>query len=280
MLLLLSLVACTGRAPEDPDDWFDPGEVYDVTEPVTFTDEPYGLPEGGDPGIAELLGPALTFARGFGTRIAASDLTDDAAACSGWEYDDSLPVEVTGVVTILPKYYFKSNGCGNDDEKFYGSYFIEDDTGGMFVLADSRVAKFDQGDIVTIGVRGTRRSFGQDMVYVHDVLDVQRVGVPVRYVVKQAPFGDPDINEVRRVTGTVVTDPDTFGEFRVDPDDNPSTCNPGTGIGCAVVGLDIELNRRGITFAVGERVTFTGPILYSYNTYKLIVMRLGQIERL
>jgi hypothetical protein len=35
-----------------------------------------------------------------------------------------------------------------------------------------------------------------------------------------------------------------------------------------------------VAFAPGERVMFTGPILYAYSTYKLIVMRLGQLERL
>jgi len=185
---------------------------------------------------------------------------------------------VTGVVTLMPKFYFKSNGCTTDDEKFYGSYFIEDDTGGVFVLGDTRVARFDMGETVTIRVRASRRSFGQNMVYVHDLLDVDRTTRPIRYRTKQAPFGDADIGQVRRITGTIATRPDTFGEFRIEPDGG--SCNPSTGGGCAVISLDVELNRRGVSFELGERVTFTGPILYAYNTYKLIVLRLGQVERL
>jgi hypothetical protein len=275
---LLALSACAQLEPEDPSGWFDEGDPYEVAEPVLFTDEPYGLPAGGAPGIADQLEGAFSFPRGFGTRIAAADQT--TTTCSNWIYDEELPVDITGVVTILPKYYFKSDGCTSDDEKFYGSYFLEDDTGGVFVLGDTRISRFDAGDTVTIRVRGARRSFDQDMIYVHDVLEVDRTARPISYEVRQAPFGAGDVGQVRRITGTVASLPDTFGEFYLQPDDAAGTCNAATGSGCAVISLDVELNRRGVAFAPGERVMFTGPILYAYSTYKLIVMRLGQLERL
>lgn len=278
LLSFLMLAACSERDDFDvPDGWFDVGDNYDVQEPLAFTEEPYGFPEAGDGGIAERLSPAFTFPRDFGTRIATGD-APVGATCNGWTFDDTLPVEVTGVVTLLPRYYFKTDGCDADDEKYYGSYFIEDDTGGMFVLGDSKVAHFDMGDTVTIRVRGVRRSFGQNMVYVHEVLAADRTARPIRYVERSAPLGDDDINHVRRITGTVVTAPDTFGEFFVQPDGSPVTCQ-ASGADCAAVAIDSELNRRGITVAPGDRITVTGPVLFSYDIYKILVMRVGQLER-
>lgn len=277
LALATLLTACAPeRELEDVASWFDDGTAEPVVEPLAFTDEPYGLPAGDNPGMAELLAPALEFPRGFGTRVGSSET--GGAAC-GWTIDDALPVEITGVVTVLPRYYFKSNGCTNDDEKFYGSYFIEDDTGGMFVLGDTKVAWFDAGDTVTLRVRGTRVSFDQPMIYIHDVVSVDRTARPVRYEVSEGGLGEADLNQVRRITGTVVTEPDTFGEFSLLPDGSDGPCEEAGDRGCAVASIDSELNRRGVTFTPGERVTVTGPVLYSYSVYKIILMRLGQIER-
>ncbi len=35
----------------------------------------------------------------------------------------------------------RSHGCDDGDEKFYGAFFIQDRTGGLFVLGDSKVAQ-------------------------------------------------------------------------------------------------------------------------------------------
>lgn len=272
-----ALTACTpSRELEDVEGWYDSGTYAPVEEALAFTTEPYGLPAAGAPGLADVLAPALSFPSGFGTRIGASEAGGDGC---GWTVDDALPVEITGVVTVLPRYYFKSDGCGRDDEKFYGSYFIEDDTGGIFVLRDTKVAWFDAGDTVTLRVRGTRVSYDQPMIYVHDVIAVDRTARPVRYVERQGPLGASDLNEVRRVTGTVVSEPDTFGEFSIRPDGGPGTCEAAGDSGCAVASLDSELNRRGVTFAPGDRVSVTGPVLFSYDVYKIILLRLGQIQR-
>ena len=135
------------------------------------------------------------------------------------------------------------------------------------------------GDTVTVRVRAVRRSFGLDMVYVHDVEHVNRDTRPISYRIKQAPFGDDDMGEVRRVTGTVVRAADNFGEVLIQPDDYAGTCTANDTDDCVIVGLDIELSRRGITFTPGERVTLTGPILYSYSAYSLVLTRVGQIIR-
>jgi hypothetical protein len=51
------------------------------------------------------------------------------------------------------------------------------------------------------------------MIYVHDVVEVDRTARPISYEVRQAPFGAGDVGQVRRITGTVASLPDTFGEF-------------------------------------------------------------------
>jgi hypothetical protein len=279
-LLFLATLSCDLRdGPEDWSSWYDSGEDYDVLEPVEFTDAPYDLPAVGESGIGDLLNDAFDFPRGFGTNLAEAEFAEADAECDNWYANDTLPVEITGVVTVHPRFYFKTNGCGLDDEKYYGSYFIEDSTGGIFVLGDSKVAHFDMGDTVTLRIRAVRRSFGLDMVYVHDVLSIDRETRPIAYVVKQAPFGDDDMGEVRRVTGTVVRSADNFGEVLIQPEGYDETCSASDPEHCVVVGLDIELSRRGISFNPGERVTLTGPILYSYSAYSLVLTRVGQIIR-
>jgi hypothetical protein len=281
LLLSTTLVACSASSgPEDWQDWYDPGAAYEVEEPVEFTDADYGLPVDDAPGIGDLLEDAFSFPRGYGTNLAAEEFPEDGMACADWYASDDLPFEITGVVTVHPRFYFKTNGCGQDDEKYYGSYFLEDDTGGVFVLGDSKVAHFDMGDTVTLRVRGTRRSFGLDMIYVHEVVEVQRTHRAISYEVADAPFGADDMGEVRRITGTIVRGADNFGEVLLAPDGHNTPCTEANLAGCALLGLDVELSRRGISFEVGERVTATGPILYSYSAYSLVLSRVGQIERL
>jgi hypothetical protein len=71
-----------------------------------------------------------------------------------------------------------------------------------------------------------------------------------------------------RVTGTVVREKDTFGDLLIESDEGVQWH----------LGLDVELNRRGVDFPLGTRLTATGPILYSYNTYTLVIMRVGQVD--
>ncbi len=277
LLALAALVGCADvRTAEDPSSWYDSGLDISVEEAMAFTDAPYGLPADGAPSMASQLEAPLTFPRGFGTRIDAA--TTPPADC-GWETSDTLPVEITGVVTVLPKIYFKTDGCGRDDEKYYASYFIEDDTRGVFVLADAKGVSFDAGDTVTLSVRSVRRSYDLDMVYKADVLAVDRTARPIHYRELSAPPGLDDIGQTVRVTGTVVSDPDTFGEFSLAIDGGPACDGPG-GAGCAIGGLDVELTRRGITVTPGERVTLTGPVLYSYSTFKILALRKPQLLRL
>ena len=73
---------------------------------------------------------------------------------------------------------------------------------------------------------------------------------------------------MKRVTGVVQTEPDTFGSFSImDEDGN-------------VFGIDVEPSRRGIAYPVGSTIQATGPVMYSYSEFAIVVMRIGQIEQL
>lgn len=271
MRWILGIAVLAGCAPErEPeawDDWYDAGSPYDVREPIAFTDQPYDFPA--DPG--EGIGALLDVAARYKDRIAFGAGDPPPKGCTDWvtAAAGDLPFEIEGIVTVHPRFYFKTDGCvRGSDEKFYGSYFIQDATGGVFVLGDSKVAHFDMGDRVRMRVRAVRNKFDMVSVAAHDILEVERGPEPIWYQVDSDGFSFDDIGIVKRIEGTIVTDPDTFGEFAVENDDGLRW----------IVGLDVELNRRGVRYPVGTRVRITGPVLYSYSVFSLVVMRVGQIE--
>lgn len=267
MPILMLLLACAQeRGPEDPSGWFSDGADYGVEEPVAFTSAEYGL----DGGIGALAGAVLPV-DGDDVIYAPDESLPAASGCpmSSAASPSAEAWTVTGVVTLHPRYYFKTSGCSYDsDEKYYGSYFIEDDTGGFFVLGDSKVAHFDVGNTVEMRVRGVRTTFEQDMVYAHDIISVDRSVRDVSYVEPDGPITREHIARVVRVEGTVISEKDTFGEFRVEAAD-------GT---VHIVSLDVELNRRGLEVPVGAQLRATGPVLLSYDNLSIIIMRVGQLE--
>lgn len=268
---LLVLVAGCGasRKAEDPD-WYSAGEPYDVLEPIAFTEDPYGLPAGAAFGFGDLQMPPQ-----YTTWFEPDDVPP--AGCGDWAEDGSgdLPVEITGVVTVHPRVYIKVGGCVpefdtsiDSEEKYYGSFFIEDDSGGIFVLGDSKVAHFEMGDRVTLRVRGLKNHFEQNMVAVHDVVSIERGPFPIHYDRATAEFDATDLALVRRVTGTVVSDTSTFGELTLEGDSG-QLWN---------VGLDQELTRRGVNYPMGTRIEVTGPVLRGFqDSFPLIVMKKGQV---
>ena len=267
---LLFLLGCSGRiAGEDTSSWFDAGSDYDVLEPVAFTDIPYDFPANESDGIAAKASRVFPVTDSYAVAFGPDDAYTSSIDCDQVT-DSDLPFEVTGMVTAHPRVYFKTSGCNRDDEKYYGSYFIEDKTGGLFVLGDSKVAHFDMGDIVTLKIRAVRTTFDLDMVVAHDVVNVERGPEPIAYEVATEEFTLDDIARVKRVTGVVQTEPDTFGSFSIMDED-------GNVFG---ISLDVELSRRGIAYPVGSTIQATGPVMYSYSEFAIVVMRIGQIEQL
>jgi hypothetical protein len=256
-VLLLAACAPIHSVPDDPAPWFDPGATLDVAEALAFTDVPYDFT--GPTGIADLPIPepfAVVFEPG------------PLPTCPDWSTSSELPREIEGIVTIYPRLYYKTDGCDGDEEKYYGSFFVQDASGGIFVLGDSKVAHFDAGDRVHLTVRGLANRFDLPLISVHDVTAIDRGPEPIYYEIPNGPLDLPDVGLVRRVSGEVVTEKDTFGAFQVESDD-------GTRYD---VSLDVELNRRGVDFPVGTRLTVTGPVLYSFSVFAIVIMQIGQVE--
>jgi len=301
--LTVLLAACgSPRTAEDPSSWYSAGEDYDVQETVEFTTTPYDV--AGSTAIADIPLPDLD---SFSTWFAQEDGLPEAG-CSGWTTRSDLPVEITGIVTSHPRWYYKASGCRpeddfsiDSDEKFYGSYFIEDETGGIFVLGDTKVAHFDLGDKVTLRLRATKELFSYHMVYSHDVVSIERGPFPVYYEEREA-LTDDDLSRVRRMTGTVGYNGD-FGEIQlcigdVADDDFDDVYEGLTGqdakgpqIKCVnegrgfYIALDSELQRRGTEYDIGTELTVTGPIIRGFDEnqvpfdeHRIVVTRLGQVE--
>jgi hypothetical protein len=272
VLLGLTLLACDLReAGEDWVGWYDEGSDLNVTEPIEWTDQNYALePVDGVQDIADLQDAVFPGADGALVYGSGDELSPDSD-CQV-ETDSALPAIVQGIVTLHPRFYFKTSGCGRDsDEKYYGSYFVQDSTGGVFVLGDSKVAHFDVGDRVEMRVRAIKTNFDLDMIYAHDIVVVERNASPIYFVVAEGEtLGADDVGQVRRVTGEITQAADNFGEFKITDDS-------GT---VHTVSLDAEINRRGVGFDVGTRVQATGPVLYSYSAYTIVIMNVGQLAEL
>jgi len=247
--VLLLLTGCvTPRPAEDPSDWFDPGSPLNVQEPMDFTDQNYDFT--GPTAIADLPLPDP-----FQTWFDQADAPGDAA-CADWIVDPSgqLPDEIEGVATILPRFYFKTNGCqpANDpnarsSEKYYGSFFVQDASGGIFVLGDTKVAHFDAGARVKLKVRAMRENFGQYMIAIADLVSVDYGPDPIYYEPRTAALGAPDVGIVVRAEGVVDGTASTFGEVYFDSD---------TGVKFKM-SLDSELTKRGVTYTAGTRIQVT-----------------------
>ena len=257
------LAGCVApRSPEDPSEWFDTGSLDSVEEPLRFTEENYNY----DGNIARLNSRVFPVPDGI-TVFGSNDLFENNSACDA-QADTDLPMQIEGIVTILPRLYMKSDGCGgNGDEKYYGNFFIQDQSGATFVLGDTKTNHFVAGNKVSLLVRAARTVYDFNEVYSWDLVSVDRTVYPIYYETKFGPVDTGDLYKVMRVTGDVTTLPDTFGSFTVEADDGSDYA----------VQLDVDLNRRGYSYPVGTRMQVTGPILFSYSTYSIAVMSVGQI---
>ena len=270
--LCFLLLGCEARMAEYTGDWFGAmGDLdEDVREPIAFTNQAYEMPAG--PGIA-----AVESTIRPGSRVYSNEASPPGT-CDNWDTSSALPIDTWAMVTLHPRLYYKTQGCDRgSDEKYYGSYFVEDESGGIFVLNDSKVAHVEMGDRVHIRVQAVAESFGLERVMTHEILEVERGPFPIKYTRATAtsPSGPGEweyddlslLNKVVRVEGIVIDEPDTFGQFHVvDDDDQFHTVN-----------IDSELNRRKYRAPIGSRVQVTGPVLNSFG-HKIVVMRIGQLE--
>jgi hypothetical protein len=252
--------------PEDASAWYEPATTTQVDEPVPFTATNYDF-DGGiaalNAGIFPVAANTIAYGPGEAFPTGSSCLSTNTP---------NLPDQITGIVTILPRLYVKIKDCGGDAEKYYTSYFLQDSTGGVFVLGDGKAEHFESGNRITINVRSGRTDYTMNEIYSWDLADVSDTVEPIYYTVRSGsedgPLDGSDVSLVRRVEGVVRTVPDTFGAFTI-VSDSGITYN---------ISIDSELARRGVTYSVGQRLQVTGPVFYSFSIYAVIVMREGQVS--
>ncbi|MFN3199352.1 MAG: hypothetical protein ACE366_13195 [Bradymonadia bacterium] len=232
-VLALTCVGCAGELEDrvNPDEiWNEPVETLPVQEPVTFIDGSraagYGLPADGQPGLGDLLAALPGDLSGQPNLVLYTGADEPAPmACSEERRTlDMLPMTVEAVVTLHPRYYRKVDVCGQD-ERNYGVYAIADDTGGMVVLRDGRVADYTFGDRVRMTIRGVGQLFRQPTDRAVIIADVERIEPardpdgrpfrPVFFTWQQGLFGDADMGQVRRIQGYVAVQPtnDNFNDM-------------------------------------------------------------------
>ena len=275
----LLAMACNTALPAEIEERDDPAPDQTlVEEPIEFTSEPYPDELRGELGIAELR--EITLEAAGSTRVWSGFAADNdypvAGECDAFGQDpgviDELPAVLEGVVTLHPRFFDKPSVCATD-ERFYGSFFLEDATGGIFVLRDSRIATFTYGDRVRLTVQGVRRNF--DYVAVTSISELEVVTgeerVPISYRPLEREFEDADQGEVVQIEGEVVSEAtnNNFNELELQSLDDPEVS--------WLVSLDRELGQRAPDLGVGKKVRMKGPVINDFGL-RIIVASYGQIE--
>lgn len=190
------------------------GSAEPVAEPVPFAprfegegsglvESLYGLPVGDGSGVADLLD--LIGASGSDFLVAQAD-QPPGDVCTSISTSPRLPMTITGVISLASQKYLKVPVCGQD-ERFYTSFVVEDDTGGIVVLRDGRISEFDFGDRVRLTVRGLIEPYaGQKYVVISDTEKLEG-STDVRFTSTDEAFSDADIGRTLRVYGYVLQEP-------------------------------------------------------------------------
>ncbi|RDV38127.1 hypothetical protein DV096_09945 [Bradymonadaceae bacterium TMQ3] len=283
-LVALTLVGATAcvepELGEDPADYFSDGEYGQVQDPIAFSTTPYDFT--GEVPIEDVkaLYPDEVVWFGFSPGE-PYPVSGDCDPERDWDQTvpatlNELPAVIEGVVTTHPRYFQKVTVCGIE-QRYYGSYTLEDASGGILVLKDSRLAEFDIGDRVRIKVRGIMKNFDSLAVLSYseeEVINTPDARIPVHFEEVERHFSaSEDVYQVRRVTGRVVLEPtnQNFNEMRLQSLEDPSVE--------WLVSLDAELGRRGVGPKLGEVVQVTAPVINSFGV-RLLITALGQLERI
>ncbi|MFB6265252.1 MAG: hypothetical protein ABEL76_16760 [Bradymonadaceae bacterium] len=239
-------------------------------EPIVWyafsPDSPY--PYGDDPGFGRVCDAS------FGNKIYSElETTDGGGSTSPL----SLPVTVRGVVTYHASHYEKVSTCGQD-QKYFGSYIIQDKTGAIAVLRDAEIADYTFGDRVEVEVRGLAKSFGSMKVLsTGDVRLIEAADEGEGTVPYTSLAGDPptayadampcrqtaldvpkNLGNTFRIEGRVCQQPNSrnFNELRLQPGDS---CKSNPDIAWSV-SMGLDFGRRGLGLEQGDRVRVTGPV--------------------
>ena len=310
LLMFVAWGCADAQMGKDPDNrWGEPSTTT-VTESINYQEA--SAPAPGPTPIGELLEITDPGASGPGERnpvwfgFAPGDpypmgqTSGHGEACdSGFGNKpyklDELPVTIEGVVTLHPQHYEKVGLCG-EDHRFYGTYYLQDETGSILILKDSRIADFTFGDRVRLRVRGVAKQFGTMAVMTFDkeeVVNEDHLEVGAQPAVPyekldvsfaerfnrdgkswgpngancwQQPTDGPAGFDVPdgmfgnyRVTGRVCQEPTSanFNEIVLQKRTDKCVDDPEV-LWTASMGL--ELGRRGVGIEKGDIVTATGPV--------------------
>lgn len=287
---------------------FGEGTTTYVEEHVEFLDSPLDFQ--GQTAIADLTDDIIPASANVWYGMSADSPFPQADNCderhNSVETINALPTHVEGIVTLQPRYFQKISFCSSD-ERFYGSYFIEDQTGGILVLKESRVEDFKMGDRVKLRVRGLMKYFDTKAILVSDQEELVESDYGVPYKTITGPLSEGDVGQVGRIVGKVGGLPtntnfnemclvglnDTSDEAcgkvcRSNNDCASGTCTFATqsalsGIceregGYWLVSLDKEIGQRQPRIIkTGDELEITGPVVNSFGL-KMLVLRFGQIK--
>lgn len=222
MVAAVALAACgpdLRTTPTAVEDLFpNAPQAYTPDQDIAFGDrslgEAYGLPRDGMSSIADLIAlfPSEGVAGDEPNVFVAPDVTIPTDQCRGGapEVRTALPMTIEAVVTLHPRQYMKVEICGQD-ERHYGVFTVEDDTGGIVVLRDGRAAEFTYGDRVRLHVEAVTLTFGRDAdTRAILVADVEPIGMdvePILFDPTTSPFTTDDVGQVKQVDGFVHVEP-------------------------------------------------------------------------
>jgi len=198
-----------GALPPDPLIVAEPVHVVERSDEVT-----YGLPRAGEPSIADLLAllPERVDNATAEFFVGATDtLPVEVCRGGGVEVLSGLPMTIEAVVSLHPRQYIRASLC-DQDVRHYGVFVVEDDTGGVVVLRDSRIAHYTHGDRVRITVRAMSQLFRDAEQRSVVSFDIERIPEPfpgteaagaVLYTSIDRGFDASDLGRTRRIEGFV-----------------------------------------------------------------------------
>lgn len=285
-LCIASACGAPDEPAEDLDERYGSVSTTSTEEPVAFTSTPYDF-EGPTPlaDLAALIGAGNTW---YGVSPDIDYPVSGTCDEFGAEVQTvpELPVTVEGIVTLHPRYFIKPAFCGSD-ERYYGSYFIEDASGGFMVFRDARIAPFTFGDRVRFEVHGLTKYFDTTAVNMMSDFEVVSRGNEVYFEdATDRELSTTDIGKTVRIRGEVVVPPTNynFNQMCLVPEGgDPSRCDPRciAQVQCRgklLVSVDREIGQRNpAPLEPGDLVEVTGPVINSFGL-QVLVMRIGQIH--
>ena len=154
-------------------------------------------------------------------------------------FPDGNSITIEGVVTLHPRQYMKVPVCGQG-ERNCSAFVIEDDTGGMVILRDSRIAPYSMGDRVRVTLDsliypppGLRNLMWMGLTAQIEVVKSSQGEnrLPIYYAQSPSWFSEDDVVETKEIEGFVIQQPSNsnFSELILE-DTLPDTLKIEEGV--------------------------------------------------